>query len=62
MCVRSQVSAVEKKLLSAQSAVAALREQLTYLKVQNKETERLRQENEALQKNIHTLNAYVHTI
>ncbi|XP_053615301.1 E3 ubiquitin-protein ligase TRAIP-like isoform X2 [Plodia interpunctella] len=46
----------EKKLVSRDSAVAALREQLEYVKVQNKETQRLKDENESLKKNMQTLN------
>ncbi|XP_026761507.2 E3 ubiquitin-protein ligase TRAIP [Galleria mellonella] len=50
------LKACEKKLISRDSAVSALKEQLEYLKVQNKETNRLKEENEALKKNLQTLN------
>ncbi|XP_063626352.1 E3 ubiquitin-protein ligase TRAIP-like [Cydia splendana] len=50
------LKAAEKRLVSRDSAVSALREQLEYVKIQNKETQRLKEENEALKKNIQTLN------
>ncbi|XP_063540483.1 E3 ubiquitin-protein ligase TRAIP-like [Cydia strobilella] len=50
------LKAAEKRLVSRDSAVSALREQLEYVKIQNKETQRLKEDNEALKKNIQTLN------
>ncbi|CAH0402274.1 unnamed protein product [Chilo suppressalis] len=50
------MKAMEKKLVSRDSAVSALREQLDYVKIQNKETNRLKDENESLKKNLQTLN------
>ncbi|XP_050354779.1 E3 ubiquitin-protein ligase TRAIP isoform X2 [Nymphalis io] len=50
------LKATEKKLESRDSAVSALKEQLEYVKIQNKETNRLKEENENLKKNIQTLN------
>ncbi|CAH2054889.1 unnamed protein product, partial [Iphiclides podalirius] len=46
----------EKKLVVRDSAVAALKEQLEYVKIQNRETQRLKDENESLKKNIQTMN------
>ncbi|XP_013186073.1 E3 ubiquitin-protein ligase TRAIP [Amyelois transitella] len=46
----------EKKLVSRDSAVVALREQLEYIKLQNKETKRIKDENTSLKKNLQTLN------
>ncbi|XP_038207198.1 E3 ubiquitin-protein ligase TRAIP [Zerene cesonia] len=46
----------EKKLVTKESAVAALKEQLKYVQIQNKETKRLKEENEVLNKNLQTLN------
>ncbi|XP_059058770.1 E3 ubiquitin-protein ligase TRAIP-like [Achroia grisella] len=50
------LTACEKKLISRDSAVSALKEQLEYVKIQNKETQRLKDENESLKKNMQTLN------
>ncbi|CAG9793564.1 unnamed protein product [Diatraea saccharalis] len=50
------LKALEKKLVNRESAVSALREQLDYVKIQNKETNRLKEENESLKKNLQTLN------
>lgn len=46
---------LQKKLESKESAISALTEQLAYLKVQNQETNKLREENEILNKKIQTL-------
>ncbi|CAK1593676.1 unnamed protein product [Parnassius mnemosyne] len=46
----------EKKIVVRDSAVAALKEQLEYVKIQNRETQRLKEENESLKKNIQTMN------
>ncbi|XP_072933576.1 E3 ubiquitin-protein ligase TRAIP-like [Epargyreus clarus] len=50
------LKACEKKLVSRESAVSALKEQLEYVKIQNRETQKLKEENESLRKNIQTLN------
>ncbi|KOB74890.1 No poles [Operophtera brumata] len=50
------IKSYEKKLVNRESAVSALKEQMEYLKVQNKETSKLKEENEGLKKNIQTLN------
>ncbi|XP_063366837.1 E3 ubiquitin-protein ligase TRAIP-like [Cydia amplana] len=50
------LKAAEKRLVSRESALSALREQLEYVKIQNKETQRLKEENEQLKKNMQTLN------
>ncbi|XP_047997246.1 E3 ubiquitin-protein ligase TRAIP-like [Leguminivora glycinivorella] len=50
------LKAAEKRLVSRDSAVSALREQLEYVKIQNRETQRLKEENEVLKKNMQTLN------
>ncbi|OWR49790.1 hypothetical protein KGM_214851 [Danaus plexippus plexippus] len=50
------LKACEKKLESRDTAIAALKEQLQYVKIQNNETNRLREENEVLKKNMQTLN------
>ncbi|XP_037961677.2 E3 ubiquitin-protein ligase TRAIP [Plutella xylostella] len=47
----------QNRLVSKESAITGLQEQLLYLKVQNKETMRLRDENEQLKKNMQTLTA-----
>ncbi|XP_028157977.1 E3 ubiquitin-protein ligase TRAIP [Ostrinia furnacalis] len=47
---------LEKKLVTRESAISALKEQLDYVKIQNKETNRLKEENERLNKNMQTLN------
>ncbi|KAL0860245.1 hypothetical protein ABMA27_010552 [Loxostege sticticalis] len=47
---------LEKKLVTRESAISALKEQLDYVKIQNKETHRLKEENESLKKNMQTLN------
>lgn len=52
---REALKASEKKLVSRESAVAALKEQLEFVREQNKVTERLREENESLKKNLQTL-------
>lgn len=52
---RALLKATEKKLDSKESAVSALKDQLEYLKVQNRETEKLKQENESLKNKMQTL-------
>lgn len=52
---REALKASEKKLVNRESAVAALKEQLEFVREQNKVTERLREENESLKKNLQTL-------
>lgn len=47
----------EQKLVTRESAVKALKDQLDYVKVQNKETNKIREENEVLKKNMQTLTA-----
>lgn len=46
----------EKKLVSCGSAVKALKEQVEYLKIQNKETVNLKAENESLKQHLQLLN------
>ncbi|KAL0819227.1 hypothetical protein ABMA28_008472 [Loxostege sticticalis] len=50
------LKSLEKKLVTRESAISALKEQLDYVKIQNKETHRLKEENESLKKNMQTLN------
>ncbi|XP_045779200.1 E3 ubiquitin-protein ligase TRAIP [Maniola jurtina] len=50
------LKACENKLESRDSTIAAMKEQLQYLKEQNRETQRIKEENESLKKNIQTLN------
>ncbi|XP_069361813.1 E3 ubiquitin-protein ligase TRAIP [Maniola hyperantus] len=50
------LKACENKLESRDSAVAAMKEQLQYLKEQNRETQKIKDENESLKKNMQTLN------
>ncbi|KAG6446103.1 hypothetical protein O3G_MSEX004318 [Manduca sexta] len=50
------IKSYEKKLVSRQSALNGLREQVEYLKMQNKETQRLKEENVALQQNMQLFN------
>lgn len=46
----------EKKLVSRDSAMTAMREQMEYLKIQNKETVKLKEENETMKQNLQLLN------
>nr|XP_021187288.2 E3 ubiquitin-protein ligase TRAIP [Helicoverpa armigera] len=46
----------EKRLVSFDSKVLALREQLEFSNIQNKEMQRVKEENESLKKNMQTLN------
>ncbi|XP_075984562.1 uncharacterized protein LOC142982107 [Anticarsia gemmatalis] len=48
-------SSYEKRLISYESKVTALREQLMYANIQNKETQKYKDENESLKKNMQTL-------
>ncbi|XP_041982628.1 E3 ubiquitin-protein ligase TRAIP-like [Aricia agestis] len=50
------LKATEKKLDSKEAAVTSLKEQLDYVKIQNRETQKLKEENESLKKNIQLLN------
>lgn len=59
---RQSLAKLQKKLESKESAISALTEQLAYLKVQNQETNKLREENENLKKKIQTLTGYVYFI
>lgn len=49
-------STYEKQLISYDSKVRALREQLTYANLQSKQTQKLKEENESLKMNMQTLN------
>ncbi|XP_023934544.1 E3 ubiquitin-protein ligase TRAIP isoform X1 [Bicyclus anynana] len=50
------VKSLEKQLAQRETAFSALKEQLEYLKIQNSETQKLKEENENLKKNMQTLN------
>ncbi|CAH0730761.1 unnamed protein product, partial [Brenthis ino] len=49
------LKATEKKLDSKESAVSALKDQLEYVKIQNRETQKLKEENESLRNKMQTL-------
>ena len=55
---RALLKATEKKLESKESAVSALKDQLEYLKVQNRETQKLKEENDILKNKMQTLTGY----
>lgn len=55
---RALLKATEKKLASKESAVSALKDQLEYLKVQNRETQKLKEENDILKNKVQTLTGY----